>query len=132
MADRLVLKVERCPCFGLVSPVLHAREGRRGRVNFTNCLVSRVARLSRRESGYARLLIVCQLSKGVWLTRLFRPGAGDGTIELKVRSGVFPSATMSTKEIKARLKAAKAAVGRKDFQEVERICQVQQTNLLIA
>ena len=49
-----------------------------------------------------------------------------------MRSGVFPSATMSTKEIKARLKAAKAAVGRKDFQEVERICQVQQTNLLIA
>jgi len=30
---------------------------------------------------------------------------------------------MSSKEIKAHLKSAKAAVGRKDFQEVERICQ---------
>ena len=78
-------------------------------------------------SGNQTRSVVCQL-----LQRGVAYATGAGTIELKVRSGVFPSATMSTKEIKAHLKAAKAAVGRKDFQEVERICQVQQANLLIA
>ena len=31
---------------------------------------------------------------------------------------------MSSKEVKARLKAAKAAVDKKDFQEVQKCCQV--------
>ena len=31
----------------------------------------------------------------------------------------------SSKELKARLKAAKAAVGKKDFQEVYKLCQVE-------
>ena len=32
---------------------------------------------------------------------------------------------MSSKAVKAQLKAAKAAVGRKEYQEVSRICQVR-------
>ena len=46
-------------------------------------------------------------------------------------SRVGVSAMASSKAVKAQLKAAKAAVGKKDYQEVSRICQVSSTPCLI-
>ena len=47
--------------------------------------------------------------------------------------GAAPRTNMaaSVKAVKAQLKAAKAAVGKKDYNEVSRICQVELTRYIL-
>ena len=57
-----------------------------------------------------------------------RNSAKNRTYDDATTTYVVVCSRMASKSVKAQLKAAKAAVGRKEFQEVARICQVRTAN----